>query len=103
MRVSRKVKIRKKSKTLRRKFVKSKQIQENKSKKSEESEREMRVSSCGGHAVSAEGGQSSCSNPVKLRLKKKEKTMTTRPSALGMSDPVMESLEILGTPDFSNL
>ena len=27
----------------------------------------------------------------------------TRPSALGMSDPVMESLEILGTPEFSNL
>ena len=49
MRVSRKVKIRKKSKTLRRKFVKSKQIQENKSKKSEESEREMRVSPCGDH------------------------------------------------------
>ena len=29
--------------------------------------------------------------------------MKTRPSALGMSDPVMESLEILGTPEFSNL
>ena len=28
---------------------------------------------------------------------------STRPSALGMSDPVMESLEILGTPEFSNL
>jgi len=27
----------------------------------------------------------------------------TRPSALGMSDPVMESLEILGAPEFSNL
>ena len=27
----------------------------------------------------------------------------TRPSALGMSDPVIESLEILGTPEFSNL
>ena len=30
-------------------------------------------------------------------------TITTRPSALGMSDPVMESLEILGAPEFSNL
>ena len=29
--------------------------------------------------------------------------MATRPSALGMSDPVMESLEILGAPEFSNL
>ena len=29
--------------------------------------------------------------------------LETRPSALGMSDPVMESLEILGTPEFSNL
>ena len=29
--------------------------------------------------------------------------LLTRPSALGMSDPVMESLEILGTPEFSNL
>jgi len=29
--------------------------------------------------------------------------MKTRPSALGMSDPVMESLEILGAPEFSNL
>ena len=28
---------------------------------------------------------------------------STRPSALGMSDPVMESLEILGAPEFSNL
>ena len=31
------------------------------------------------------------------------KVSLTRPSALGMSDPVMESLEILGTPEFSNL
>ena len=30
-------------------------------------------------------------------------TWETRPSALGMSDPVMESLEILGAPEFSNL
>ena len=31
------------------------------------------------------------------------KVPITRPSALGMSDPVMESLEILGAPEFSNL
>ena len=30
-------------------------------------------------------------------------TFSTRPSALGMSDPVMESLEILGAPEFSSL
>ena len=35
--------------------------------------------------------------------KTKDKEIKTRPSALGMSDPVMESLEILGTPEFSNL
>ena len=34
---------------------------------------------------------------------KKGKIPPTRPSALGMSDPAMESLEILRTPEFSNL
>ena len=32
-----------------------------------------------------------------------QENIETRPSALGMSDPVMESLEILGAPEFSNL